>query len=51
MKERDHFQHLDVVGRTILHEVRGLGVDWMDPTQDRGKWRVLVNAVMTIRVP
>ena len=20
-----------------LHEVRGLGVDWMDPTQDRGK--------------
>jgi hypothetical protein len=20
-----------------LHEVRGFGVDWMDPTQDRGK--------------
>jgi hypothetical protein len=26
-------------------------MDWIDQTQDRGKWRVLVNTVMNFRVP
>jgi hypothetical protein len=27
------------------------GVDWIGLTQDRGKWRALVNAVMNLLVP
>jgi hypothetical protein len=27
------------------------GVDWIDPAQDRDKWRANVNAVMNLRVP
>jgi len=27
------------------------GVDWIDPTQDRDRWRALVNAVTNLRVP
>ena len=27
------------------------GMDWNDVTQDRGRWRVLANAVMNLRVP
>jgi len=27
------------------------GMNWIDPAQDRDKWRTLVNAVMNIRVP
>jgi hypothetical protein len=26
-------------------------VDWIDLTQDRDKWRVLINAVLKLRVP
>jgi hypothetical protein len=27
------------------------GVDWIDMAQDRDRWRVLVNAVMNLRIP
>jgi hypothetical protein len=27
------------------------GMDWIDLTQDRDEWRVLLNAVMNLRVP
>jgi hypothetical protein len=34
-----------------LQEVgRGFG-DWMELTQDRERWRALVNTVMNLRVP
>jgi hypothetical protein len=27
------------------------GMDWIDMAQDKDRWRVLVNAVMNLRVP
>jgi hypothetical protein len=34
-----------------LLEVGWGGVDWIGQAQDRDKWRVLVKAVMNLRVP
>jgi hypothetical protein len=34
-----------------LQEVRYDGMDWIDLTQDRGRWRALVNEVMNLQVP
>jgi hypothetical protein len=34
-----------------LHEVGRGGMEWIDLARDRDRWRALVNAVMTLRVP
>jgi hypothetical protein len=34
-----------------FREIRWVGVDWIDPAQDRDQWRALVNTVMKLRVP
>ena len=34
-----------------LQEVGGGGMDWIDLAQDRNRLRVLLNAVMSLRVP
>jgi hypothetical protein len=34
-----------------LGEIGRGGVDWIVLVQDRDKWRALVNAVMSLRVP
>jgi len=37
--------------RVNLEEVGCGYMDWIGPTQDRDRWRTLVNAVMNLRVP
>jgi len=34
-----------------LQKVGWGGIDWNDPTQDRDRWRALVNTVIHLRVP
>ena len=34
-----------------LQEVGFMSMDWIDLAQGRDRWRVLVNAVMNMRVP
>ena len=34
-----------------LQEVGRGGIDWIDMTHDRDRWRAVVNAVMNLRFP
>jgi len=34
----------------VLKEVGWEGMDWIDLAEDRDRWRVLVNAVMDLRI-
>ena len=55
LAERDHLEDLGVDGRIILRwifrkwDVEGMGS--IELARDRDRWRVLVTAVMNIRVP
>jgi hypothetical protein len=55
LTEGAHLEDPGVGGRIILKwifERLDVGsIDWTDLAQDRDRWRVLVNAVMNIRVP
>jgi hypothetical protein len=51
--ERDHLEGLGVDGRIILNwtvKAWDLGMYWIDLAQNMDKLRVLVNAVMNLRV-
>jgi hypothetical protein len=54
LREREHLEDLGIDGRIILKWVfkkEDGGVNWNVVSQDRDKWRPLVNAEMNIRVP
>ena len=54
LRERDHLGDPGVDGRIILRWIFrkwGVGMDWIELAQDRGRWRTLVNAVIKIRGP
>jgi hypothetical protein len=54
LRERGHWGDPDVDGRIILRwifmKLQDCG-DWVELTQDRGRWRVLVSTVKNLRVP
>jgi hypothetical protein len=53
-EEKENWEDQDVGGWIILRwilEIGWGGVDWIGLSQDRDKWRTLVNAVMNLRVP
>jgi hypothetical protein len=54
LREGDHLGDTGVDGRIILKLIFKKwdgGIDWIELSQDRDRWRALVNAVMNLRVP
>ena len=54
LRERDCLGEPDVDFRTMLRWIYrewDVGLDWIELTQDRDRWRTLVNAVMNFRIP
>jgi hypothetical protein len=54
LRKTDHLEEPGVWEDNIkmdLQEVGCGGMDWFDVAQDRDRWRALVTAVMSIRVP
>ena len=51
LRERDYLEDLSVDGNTMLTWIIkkwDAGMDWIDLTQDRHRWRAFVNAVMKL---
>ena len=54
LKERDHLEDLEVNERIILKWILKNWdgrINWINPVQNRDRWRAAVNAVMNLRVP
>ena len=54
LRERDHLEDPGIDGDNIKMDLQELGcggMDWIKLAQDRDRWRELVNAVMSLRVP
>jgi hypothetical protein len=54
LRAGDHLKDPGIGGRIILKWIFKKwdgGMDWFALAQDRGRWRVRVNAVMNLRVP
>jgi hypothetical protein len=54
LREGDHLGDPGVDGRIILSCILKKwdgGMHWIELAQDRDRWRVLVNALMNLRVP
>jgi hypothetical protein len=54
LREGDHLGDQGVDGRIILRRIFGKwdgGMDWIELTQDRDRWRAVVNAVTNLRIP
>ena len=53
-RERDHWGDLGVDVYNIRMDLQEVGcgyVDWIGLAQDRDRWRTLVSAVISLRVP
>jgi hypothetical protein len=53
LRERDHLKYEGIDVRTIIQSIfkkQNRTNDWIDLAQNRDRWRVLVNAVIKIRV-
>jgi hypothetical protein len=48
--ERPRHRWLDNIRMDLVEVERG-DVDWIGLTQDRDRWRALVNSVLNLRVP